>query len=41
MARPRAISLRTNSGVISSGMDAPKLLPSRGRVLRPRFSRAR
>ena len=28
MARPRAISSRTNSGVISFGMLAPKLLPS-------------
>jgi hypothetical protein len=27
MARPRAISLRTNSGVISSGMLAPKFWP--------------
>jgi hypothetical protein len=27
MARPRATSLRTNSGVISSGMLAPKLWP--------------
>ena len=29
MARPRAISSRTNSGVTKSGMAAPKLSPSR------------
>ena len=28
MARPRAISSRTNSGVMNSGTDAPKLSPS-------------
>jgi hypothetical protein len=39
MARPRATSLRTNSGVTSSGIAAPKLLPSRS-AERPRFSRA-
>ena len=38
MARPRAISLRTNSGVISSGIFAPKELPSAS-AERPRFSR--
>ncbi len=29
MARPRAISLRTNSGVTKSGIEAPKSSPSR------------
>src|SRR4051794_21751977 len=32
MARPRAISSRTNSGVTWSGMDAPKDCPSPGRI---------
>ena len=47
MARPRAISLRTNSGVMNSGTDAPKLSPSfcahsarSSCFLRPRFSRS-
>ena len=47
MARPSAISWRTNSGVMNSGSDAPKLSPSASRslasscaCLRPRFSRA-
>src|SRR5258707_1034490 len=46
MARPRAISLRTNSGVMKAGMFAPKLSPSARAAsarsslsLRPRFSR--
>ena len=42
MARPRAISSRTNSGVTWSGMVAPKLSPSRiasAIASRPRFSR--
>ena len=46
MARPRAISSRTNSGVMCSGMAAPKLSPSASvalarasAALRPRFSR--
>ncbi len=39
MARPDAISERTNSGVTTSGIEAPKLSPST-RALRPRFSRA-
>ena len=46
MARPRAISLRTNSGVTNSGMSAPKSSPSARRssapssaFCRPRFSR--
>src|SRR5260221_101390 len=42
MARPRATSSRTSSGVMKSGMEAPKLSPRR-RVARgaeqPRFSR--
>ena len=29
MARPRAISSRTNSGVMNSGIDAPSGLPRR------------
>ena len=47
MARPSAISLRTNSGVMNSGSAAPKLSPSASRslasscaTLRPRFSRS-
>ena len=47
MARPRAISLRTNSGVMKAGTDAPKLSPSASAAsarsscfLRPRFSRS-
>ncbi len=47
MARPRAISRRTNSGVMKSGTEAPKLSPSARAasarsscVLRPRFSRS-
>ena len=32
MARPRATSSRTNSGVTYSGMAAPKLCPSRSRL---------
>jgi hypothetical protein len=44
MARPRATSSRTNSGVTWSGMAAPKSSPSRAarasfRAARPRFSR--
>ena len=46
MARPRATSERTNSGVMCSGIDAPKLSPSASAVfarsnmaLRPMFSR--
>ena len=46
MARPRAISSRTNSGVMCSGTEAPKLSPSASAALarasalaRPRFSR--
>ena len=42
MARPRAISSRTNSGVTKSGIAAPKSSPSRGASRarsRPRFSR--
>ncbi len=44
MARPRAISSRTNSGVTWSGIDAPKSSPSRSAAAaasasRPRFSR--
>ncbi|MNQ64381.1 hypothetical protein D3C85_788000 [compost metagenome] len=35
MARPRAISSRTNSGVISFGMDAPKLCPGCCSLSRP------
>ena len=33
MARPRAISARTNSGVMCSGMSAPKLSPSASAAL--------
>ena len=47
MARPSAISSRTNSGVMNSGSAAPKLSPSASRscasscaTLRPRFSRS-
>ena len=47
MARPRATSERTNSGVTNSGTDAPKLSPSARAAsarssctLRPRFSRS-
>jgi hypothetical protein len=47
MARPRATSARTNSGVTNSGTDAPKLSPSARAAsarssftLRPRFSRS-
>ena len=47
MARPRATSLRTNSGVTNSGTEAPKLSPSSWAAsaqssifLRPRFSRS-
>ncbi len=47
MARPRATSARTNSGVTNSGTDAPKLSPSAAAAsarssicLRPRFSRS-
>ena len=43
IARPRATSSRTNSGVTWSGMDAPKSSPSRSSASRaasrPRFSR--
>jgi hypothetical protein len=39
MARPRATSSRTNSGVTKSGSSAPKLSPASGRSDRPRFSR--
>jgi hypothetical protein len=46
MARPRAISLRTNSGVTKAGISAPKLSPSASvasalssMAARPRFSR--
>jgi len=46
MARPRAISLRTNSGVMKVGISAPKLSPSATRsaapssiLWRPMFSR--
>src|SRR5256885_6084866 len=42
IARPRATSSRTNSGVTKSGMAAPKDSPSRsefGVTSRPRFSR--
>ncbi len=46
MARPRAISERTNSGVTKAGISAPKLSPSAMRSpasasawARPRFSR--
>ncbi len=42
MARPLAISSRTNSGVTKSGIDAPKSSPSRTAAAawaRPRFSR--
>ena len=43
IARPRAISSRTNSGVMTSGISAPKLSPSRSSAsfaaCRPRFSR--
>ena len=46
LARPRAISLRTNSGVTKAGTAAPKLSPSARAAsarssctLRPRFSR--
>ncbi len=46
MARPRAISLRTNSGVMKAGISAPKSSPSARRpsapsriAARPRFSR--
>ena len=47
MARPRATSSRTNSGVTNSGTEAPKLSPSlrahsarSSCCLRPRFSRS-
>jgi hypothetical protein len=47
MARPRATSLRTNSGVTNAGTAAPKLSPSASAAsarsscrLRPRFSRS-
>ncbi|MGX1074484.1 hypothetical protein AB7M45_005094 [Bradyrhizobium elkanii] len=47
MARPRAISSRTNSGVMKAGTAAPKLSPSASAAsarssccLRPRFSRS-
>ena len=47
MARPRATSSRTNSGVMNSGTEAPKLSPSfcascahSSIFLRPRFSRS-
>ena len=46
IARPRAISLRTNSGVMKAGISAPKLSPSAMRssapsiiFARPMFSR--
>jgi hypothetical protein len=42
IARPRAISSRTNSGVTKSGIAAPKDSPSRvaaSACSRPRFSR--
>ena len=46
MARPRATSLRTNSGVTKAGSAAPKLIPSASRAsasvgltLRVRYSR--
>jgi hypothetical protein len=47
MARPRAISSRTNSGVMKAGTDAPKDSPSASAAaarssccLRPMFSRS-